>query len=233
MDKESVKLRFINVIKIIANGNKSNLARMLGVTPQYLYKYENGEKRIGIDTRDKFLKIGVNPEYLSGESIYMFADNEPGQILKQKFGDMMSKPNNSGVRFIATIDTQDDIKIPLMLSPVRAGEMSWTGSDVESYVSVKKYHHEGSFYVVVSGDSMIGAGIEEGMRALVDTSLSPVTGDIVLAQYIDTQKYTIKRLKKNGKELLLHPDNPNYEPIVIDENITIRGVITKAERVFR
>jgi DNA polymerase V len=232
MENFDVKLRFSNVIKIIAK-NKSEFARMLGVTPQYLRKYETGEKNIGIKTREKFLDIGINPEYLSGKSLYMFADNEAGLKLKKLYGDDMSNMQKTGVRFIATLDTEEDIKIPLMLSPARAGEMSWTGSDVESYVSVKKYHHAGSFYAVVHGDSMIGAGIEEDMRILVDTTLSPVNGDIVLAQRLDTQAYTVKRLKKNGKEFLLHPDNPDYEPIVIDENIIIRGVVTKAERVFR
>lgn len=233
MENPDIKLRFSNVIKILANGNKSAFARMLGVKPQHLYAYENSITRIGIDTRERFSNLGINPDYLNGKSDYIFADNEAGQKLKQQYGDdTVLKTQKKDVHFIGTIDSEEDIKIPLMVSPAKAGALSWTGSDVESYVSVKKYHHSGSFYVVVSGDSMIGAGIEEGMRALVDTTIAPKNNDIVLAQYVGTENYTIKRLKKNGETLLLHPDNPDYNPIPVDENIIIRGVITKAERVF-
>jgi DNA polymerase V len=241
METTLERLHFVTLLF----GSKAKLSKALGVHAGSMYDYYNAKTEIGASFAKRFETVGINRAWLllgegevftksfEGENLRKVAEEKGLYLNNQIKGSVMSKPNKSGARFIATIDPQDDIKIPLMTSPVRAGEMSWAGDDVESYVSVRKYHHEGSFYVVVSGDSMIGAGIEEGMRALVDTTLSPATGDIVLAQYIDTQKYTIKRLKKNGKELLLHPDNPDYEPIVIDENIAIRGVVTKAERVFR
>ncbi len=232
METEEYKSRFDNVVKILTNGNKSEFSRLIEVSPQNFARYRNKEIGIGMVMHEKLRAIGINSEYIKGISKNMFADNEAGAILQAKHGGEMSATQKQGVQFQATIDPIEDIRIPLMTSPARAGVMSWASGDVESYVSVKKYHHAGSFYVMVQGDSMIGAGIEEGMRALVDTTIEPRTGMIVLAQYADTENYTIKRLKRNGKDMLLHPDNPDYEPITVNENIVIRGVITKAERVF-
>jgi DNA polymerase V len=227
MDKESIKLRFSNVIKIIANGNKSAFARMLNIKPQHLYVYENSGKRIGIDTREKILSIGVNPDYLSGNSIFMFADNEAGQILKQKFGDKdMSNMQKGGVRVIPTTNPLPR-KIPIMLSPARAGLASWVSDSIGAEIDISKLYHEHSYFVEAHGDSMTGARIQSGDLLLIDESKEPKNNDIVLAE-IDGG-YTVKRLKKNGVQWLLHPDSKNtsYAPIEVSEEVRIIGVVVQ------
>ena len=80
-------------------------------------------------------------------------------------------------------------------------------------------HPEATFYGRVDGDSMIDAGICDGDIAVIDRSVEPQNGDVVVG-YINGE-FTIKFLdlthKKDGY-IELRPANKNYQPIRIDEN---------------
>ena len=65
MSKEQIKLRFSNVVKAITNGNKSVFARTIGISPQNLGKYMNGDVAIGIVMRNKLKSIGIESEYIT------------------------------------------------------------------------------------------------------------------------------------------------------------------------
>ncbi len=67
----------------------------------------------------------------------------------------------------------------------------------------------------VRGDSMIGASIEEGDKVVVDRSVLPKHGDIVIA--VVDGEYTIKRLHKYADRVELHPENPKYQPITFTD----------------
>lgn len=128
----------------------------------------------------------------------------------------------------APID-EDRQGVPLMLSPIPAGWPSPAEDYVESALDLHKYavrNEAATFFLRVSGDSMIGAGIHNGDILVVDRSLSPVSGKIVIAA-VDGE-LTVKRLVKKGKRLLLLPENSNYEPLDISchEDTCIWGVVT-------
>jgi DNA polymerase V len=80
-------------------------------------------------------------------------------------------------------------------------------------------HPEATFYGRVAGDSMQDAGICEGDIAVIDRSVEPQNGDVIVA-YINGE-FTIKFLdvthRKEGY-IELHPANKKYSPIRIDEN---------------
>jgi repressor LexA len=71
------------------------------------------------------------------------------------------------------------------------------------------------FAVKVRGDSMTGAGINDGDIAVVKKNLSPSPGDLVVAMLDD--EVTLKRLIKRGKDLLLKPENDEYPEINLSE----------------
>ena len=73
-----------------------------------------------------------------------------------------------------------------------------------------------TFFIRVSGDSMHGAGISDGDILIVDRSLKPKIRDIVVA--IVDNDFTVKRLFKQGKRILLVAENSHYPPIIIEEN---------------
>ena len=121
--------------------------------------------------------------------------------------------------------------LPQFLCPVPAGWPSPAEDYVEDTLDLHRYAVRNSvatFFLRASGDSMIGAGIHDGDILVVDRSLSPVSGKVVIA-VIDGE-LTVKRLRKRGGRLFLIPENPQYEPtdITYHENTVIWGVVTFA-----
>lgn len=79
-------------------------------------------------------------------------------------------------------------------------------------------HPEATFYGRVDGDSMEGAGIMDGDIAVIDRSIEPSDGDIIVA-YVNGE-FTMKYLDLSNRDkgyLELRPANPKYSPIRIDE----------------
>ena len=72
-------------------------------------------------------------------------------------------------------------------------------------------HPAASFFVRVAGDSMVGAGINEGDLLVVDRSLRPADGDIIIA-CVDGE-FTVKTLRKDGGAIRLEAANPKYRAI--------------------
>ena len=78
----------------------------------------------------------------------------------------------------------------------------------------------------VKGDSMIDAGIYEGDALLIDRSIEPKHGDIVLA--VLNNEFTLKRLFRKGGVIKLVPENQRYPTIVVkpEEEFSVWGVVT-------
>ncbi len=85
---------------------------------------------------------------------------------------------------------------------------------------------DATFYAKVSGDSMIGAGLNDGDLIVIDRSLNPEHNKIAVC-FIDGD-FTVKRIIKKGRSLYLNPENKNYKAIRIDEenDLIIWGIVT-------
>ena len=85
-----------------------------------------------------------------------------------------------------------------------------------------------TYFVRVKGDSMINAGISDGDVVVVDRSMEPSIGQMVLAE-VDGE-FTVKYL---GKQQLL-PANPNCQALHFSDaqRIAIIGVVTGSMRSF-
>ena len=84
---------------------------------------------------------------------------------------------------------------------------------------------EATFYARVSGDSMIGAGLDDGDLLVIDRSLNPENGKIAVC-LVDGE-FTVKRIKKEKDKLYLIPENKKYTRIEIKEEneLIIWGVV--------
>lgn len=87
---------------------------------------------------------------------------------------------------------------------------------------------EATFYARVSGDSMIEAGIDNGDIAVIDRSLEPCSGDIIVA-YVN-EEFTMKYLDTSHRAegyIELKPANSKYSPIRIDnlDDFRVWGVV--------
>ena len=89
-----------------------------------------------------------------------------------------------------------------------------------------------TFLVRVKGDSMIEAGISDGDILIIDRSITPQPGFIVIA--VVNGEFTIKRLVYLGGRPFLKPENKRLQAIDISkiENCEISGVVTYAIKCF-
>jgi DNA polymerase V len=89
-----------------------------------------------------------------------------------------------------------------------------------------------TFFVRVAGDSMEGARIFDGDILVVDRSIEPQSGSIVVAAVYG--ELVVKRLQKTKSGLALVSENEDYQPILIDdaEGCFVWGVATGSVRVL-
>jgi DNA polymerase V len=85
---------------------------------------------------------------------------------------------------------------------------------------------EATFYARVSGQSMIGAGLDDNDLLVIDRSLEPTNNKIAVC-FLDGE-FTVKRLRVDKDDVWLQPENPNYPIIKItaDNNFLIWGIVT-------
>ena len=85
---------------------------------------------------------------------------------------------------------------------------------------------EATFFARVSGQSMIGAGLEDNDLLVIDRSIEPENNRIAVC-FLDGE-FTVKRLKVKNGEVSLQPENPDYPIIKITEenNFVIWGIVT-------
>jgi len=97
---------------------------------------------------------------------------------------------------------------------ISAGFPSPADDFKETRISLDKElvkNKEATFYARVSGDSMIGAGLDDGDLLVIDRSKNPENGKIAIC-LVDGE-FTVKRIKKEKNKLYLMPENKKYKPI--------------------
>lgn len=83
-----------------------------------------------------------------------------------------------------------------------------------------------TFFVRVEGESMKGAGIQTGDLLVVDRSLTPQNGKIIVA--LLNGEFTVKRLLLEGQKVQLISENSRYSPIEVplESDFQVWGVVT-------
>ena len=121
-----------------------------------------------------------------------------------------------------------DINVKLVRAA--AGFPSPAENYIEEQLDLNKYlikNKESSFFVRVSGDSMIDVGIFDNDILIVDRSLTPTRQSIILAS-LDGELVIKKLIKDRLKNYYLKSENINYPNIKInsDTDTIIWGVVT-------
>jgi len=88
---------------------------------------------------------------------------------------------------------------------------------------------ESCFVLKVEGESMIGAGINNGDYVIIKQQNTAENGDIVAALIDD--EATVKRFYREESFFRLQPENQAYEPILTD-HVEILGKVTGLFRRF-
>ena len=107
---------------------------------------------------------------------------------------------------------------PLVSFSVAAGFPSPADDYIEGRIDLNEHlirHPAATFFVRVSGDSMSGAGIQDGDLLIVDRAAEVQNNCIVVARIDDA--FTLKRIRTKGRRVFLMPENEAFQPIEIVE----------------
>ena len=119
-------------------------------------------------------------------------------------------------------EVSSDLLIPLVNEAVSAGFPSPAEDYIELGVDLNKYlikNPISTFFLRVSGNSMNNAGIYNNDLLIIDRSINPTPGNIVVA-LLDGE-FTLKRLIKEQNNYYLKADKENYPAISLYEYVDI------------
>lgn len=139
----------------------------------------------------------------------------------------MKYPDKKLIFYTPTEDTGQTT--PLAPSGISAGFPSPADDFKELRISIDQEvvkNEEATFYARVAGESMQGAGLDDGDLLVIDRSKEPQNKAIAVC-FIDGE-FTVKRLKVEKDCIYLMPENPNYKPIKVTEEsqLQIWGIVT-------
>ena len=122
------------------------------------------------------------------------------------------------------VKTSEEMTPVGIIGTIPCGNLALEEEAVEEIVSLPvSLFGKGSLFLLhASGDSMTGAGIDDGDLVLIRKSEEARNGDIVVA-YVEGEGNTLKRYRKYGHTVFLHPENPKYRDIPL-KNCKIQGV---------
>ena len=95
---------------------------------------------------------------------------------------------------------------------------------LEQYVNLPAMiaDSDNMYLLYAKGDSMIGAGIDDGDMVLVRRQETAHDGDIVVA-WVEGEGNTLKRLRHDGEQIILHPENPRLADIPV-KDLKVQGI---------
>ncbi len=118
-------------------------------------------------------------------------------------------------------NNESDLELKCYFAPlvgkITAGQPILAEENREGYFPVPNYLSTGEdcFVLKVSGDSMVGAGINDGDYVIVRQQTTAENGEIVAALLED--EATVKRFYRENGNYRLQPENDAYDPLWINE----------------
>lgn len=126
-------------------------------------------------------------------------------------------------------DLENALELPFVAGGIKAGFPSPAIDFEDNKMSLDKFlvkNHQATFYAKADGDSMTGAGIDNGDILIIDRSLEPADNKIAVC-CIDGE-FTVKRIKINKDGIYLIPENKDFQPIHVTESnqFIVWGIVT-------
>jgi DNA polymerase V len=133
------------------------------------------------------------------------------------------------VEIISRPDISKSSNQPIFSATVSAGFPSPAADYQEGKLDLNRHlikNAPATFFVRVTGDSMIGAGIHCGDLLIVDRSLEAQNKNVIIA--VLNGELTVKRISINKNKITLQPENENYAPQLITPGMEFEvwGVVT-------
>ena len=178
---------------------QKELGFAIGVTPVTICKYEQGKiDRLYVDRMHEIAKVlHTSPLYLIGLS------------------DDVEYPAD-------VLPIPEAQRLPI-LGDIACGEPILAEQNITGYAEVPALFRA-DFVLIARGDSMIGARIKDGDCVYIRQQPDVENGEI--AAVLIGSEATLKRVYKKPNYIVLQPENPAYEPIIVtaqDEPVQILG----------
>ncbi|MFC2157346.1 transcriptional repressor LexA [Acidobacteriota bacterium] len=130
-------------------------------------------------------------------------------------------------------ETSNQVKVPLVGlvpagHPKEVFELYSEALDIPDWMVGRKRGN--IFCIHVDGKSMVDAYIDDGDRVLVERAKTASSGEMVVA-LLDDGSVTLKRLKLENGRVWLIPENPEFQPIPV-ENLRILGKVIGVLRKY-
>ncbi|MBO8433931.1 MAG: repressor LexA [Tyzzerella sp.] len=175
----------------------------------------------GMNTVEFSEKTSFNRTYLS-KYLNLKLDRPPSpELLKAISGEKISYTDlmiSCGYIDAKETSLEDTVKIPV-IGVVHAGTPILAVENIEDYEYVNRKDILPSydyFYLRVQGNSMINARIYDGDLVFVRKQSDVENGDIAVVM-TNQDEVSIKRIIKKGNIIVLQPENPDYMPMIFDE----------------
>lgn len=211
-----------------SNLSQTVVAHKIGIDRTAFSKIINGKRKVSTEELKKLADIfEVSTDYLLGNALDMHG-------VKPRLTTDRSDLNASN---LIPVQESDFVNIPV-IGTIKAGPNGLAFQDFQGRESVSKRDIDTShdyFWLVISGESMIGDGINDGDFALIKRTTEFSNGDIC-AIIVDGEEGTLKHITKSKDSIVLTASNPTYQPRVFigsDMNqITIVGRLIETKRKY-
>jgi len=146
-----------------------------------------------------------------------------------------TKPRAIEVQYapdLGPVEMRPQVRHVPLVGRVAAGGPALAVEEVEDVLALPaSLVGEGTFFMLrVKGDSMTGAGINDGDMVVIRKQDDANSGEIVVAMLGD--EATCKTLVRTQDRMVLRPENQSYEPIPIDESTRILGKVVALLRSY-
>ena len=133
------------------------------------------------------------------------------------------------VEIVYKPDRSTKRRLPIFMAKVPAGFPSPAADYEEDKLDLNKHlirNPAATFFVRVTGHSMVKAGIHDGDLLVVDRSIEPRDKNVVIA--VVNGELTVKRIRIRKNKLTLEAENENYQSQEINEEMEFEvwGVVT-------
>ncbi len=173
-----------------------------------------------------FRSVNAAEEHLQALARKGVIEITPGVARGIRLPQINKKPNSK--------DSHSQYHVPLV-GRVAAGSPILAQEYVESEFRLDPalFSEKPDFLLKVRGLSMRDIGIMEGDMVAVRKTQQVKNGQIVVARI--GNDVTVKRFKRNGHTIELHSENPDFKPIVVQENdeFSLEGLVVGLVRTMQ
>lgn len=139
----------------------------------------------------------------------------------------------SNLNNMIPVEKAEVVQFPI-LGTIKCGPNGVAYENFQGYKKVERkdiskgYEY---FWLVTSGDSMIGDGIKDGDYALIQKTTEFNNGDIC-AVIVDGEEGMLKHITKKENTVILTSSNPEYPARVLTEDVKVVGKLVEIKRRY-